>query len=80
VDTVYKADNFDFELACTEVCGRGHFSMRKKVVVLDKTEYDAWYAEKKKATILSQMGAPATTSSEPKLSSAAKPGEILDNN
>lgn len=80
VDTVYKADKFDFELACTEVCGRGHFSMRKKVVVLDKTEYDAWYAENKKATILSQMGVSGTSSSEPKLSSAAKPGEILDNN
>jgi cytochrome c oxidase subunit II len=79
VDTVFKADNFDFELACTEVCGRGHFSMRKKVIVMDEAEYNAWYAEKKKVTILSQMSPSATSSSEPKLSSAAKSGEILDN-
>lgn len=80
VDTVFKADNFDFELACTEVCGRGHFSMRKKVVVLDKDEYAAWYAEQKKATILSQMGTKPADAGEPKLSSAAKSGQILDNN
>jgi cytochrome c oxidase subunit 2 len=80
VDTVFKADNFDFELACTEVCGRGHFSMRKKVVVLSKEEYDVWYAEKKKATILSQMGGAPAADGDTKISSAAKSGQILDNN
>lgn len=43
-DTVYRADKFDFELACAEVCGRGHYSMRKVVVVLERADYDKWLA------------------------------------
>jgi cytochrome c oxidase subunit 2 len=30
---------FNYELACAEVCGKGHFSMARKVVVV---EYDKW--------------------------------------
>jgi len=77
-DTVYKADKFDYELACTEVCGRGHFSMRKKVVVLPRAEYDKWYAEQKKGTIMSQMTGTSTGVDEPQISSSVKPGEVLD--
>lgn len=36
--------DFNYELACAEVCGRGHFSMRMIVVVLEPEEYDKWYA------------------------------------
>ena len=43
IDTIHRYDNFDYELACTEICGRGHFSMRKKVVVLDEQEWDRWF-------------------------------------
>lgn len=31
--------SFTYELACAEVCGKGHFSMARKVVVV---EYDKW--------------------------------------
>ncbi|MEM0996347.1 MAG: cytochrome c oxidase subunit II transmembrane domain-containing protein [Bacteroidota bacterium] len=55
IDTVYRYENFDFELACTEVCGRGHFSMRKKVVVLEPEEYDAWYEKASQATMYKAM-------------------------
>ena len=37
--------DFKYELACTEVCGRGHFAMKKIVVVETQEEYDAWYAK-----------------------------------
>jgi len=37
--------DFNYELACAEICGRGHFSMRKIVVVHEPEEYDKWYAE-----------------------------------
>ncbi len=33
---------FNYELACTEVCGRGHFAMRFIVVVDEPEEYEAW--------------------------------------
>ena len=33
---------FDYELACAELCGRGHYSMKKIVKVVDENEYKAW--------------------------------------
>ncbi len=34
--------NFNYELACAEICGRGHFAMRFVVVVEEPEEYEAW--------------------------------------
>lgn len=51
-DTIHKADKFDFELACAEICGRGHYSMRKVVVVMDPVEYKAWLDRASKSTIV----------------------------
>jgi cytochrome c oxidase subunit II len=36
--------NFNYEMACTEVCGKGHFSMRFPVVVDEPEDYDKWMA------------------------------------
>jgi cytochrome c oxidase subunit 2 len=36
--------NFNYELACTEICGRGHFSMKMPVVVEDEESYERWKA------------------------------------
>jgi cytochrome c oxidase subunit 2 len=36
--------NFNYEMACTEICGVGHFSMRLLVVVHEQAEYDKWKA------------------------------------
>src|SRR5688572_4943534 len=36
--------NFNYELACTEICGRGHFSMKMSVVVEDEESYEKWKA------------------------------------
>ncbi|OEK05303.1 cytochrome c oxidase subunit II [Roseivirga misakiensis] len=36
---------FNYELACTEVCGKGHFSMKKNVLVLEPEEYREWKAD-----------------------------------
>lgn len=35
---------FNYELACTEICGRGHFAMRKVVVVEEPEDYLKWLA------------------------------------
>jgi cytochrome c oxidase subunit II len=34
--------NFNYELACTEICGRGHFSMKLTVIVHELEEYEQW--------------------------------------
>lgn len=36
--------NFNYELACTEICGRGHFSMKMSVVVEEQEDYERWKA------------------------------------
>jgi len=36
----------EFELACAELCGHGHYSMRARVFVHTQAEYDAWLAER----------------------------------
>jgi cytochrome c oxidase subunit 2 len=35
----------EYELACAELCGMGHYKMRARVVVESKAEFDAWLAK-----------------------------------
>ncbi len=39
--------DFDYEIACTEICGTGHFSMRLRLIVEDEASYRRWMAEQK---------------------------------
>ena len=34
--------NFNYELACSQICGRGHFAMKMKVIVDEAEDYQAW--------------------------------------
>jgi len=36
--------NFNYEMACAEICGRGHFSMKMSVIVEDEESYERWKA------------------------------------
>jgi cytochrome c oxidase subunit 2 len=38
---------FNYELACTEICGKGHFAMKYIIVVDDPEDYKKWYASQK---------------------------------
>jgi len=35
---------FEYELACAELCGTGHYSMRRIVKIVEPEEYEAWAA------------------------------------
>ncbi|MCB9081148.1 MAG: OmpA family protein [Lewinellaceae bacterium] len=37
-------ETFDYELACAELCGKGHYSMRRLVRVVSPEEYADWAA------------------------------------
>ncbi|MEO0041076.1 MAG: hypothetical protein RL329_524 [Bacteroidota bacterium] len=37
-------EKFEYELACAELCGKGHFSMRKLVKIVTPQEYEKWAA------------------------------------
>jgi cytochrome c oxidase subunit 2 len=38
---------FNYELACAELCGKGHYSMRKVVKIVTQEEYDVWVKAQK---------------------------------
>jgi cytochrome c oxidase subunit 2 len=38
-------EEFNYELACAELCGKSHYSMRRIVRVVTQPEYDAWLAK-----------------------------------
>ncbi len=37
--------DFEYFITCTEICGRGHFSMKIRVVVDEPADYDQWKTE-----------------------------------
>jgi len=39
-----KWESFNFELACSKLCGVGHFSMRRQIRVVEQDEYNKWAA------------------------------------
>lgn len=43
---------FEYELACAEVCGRSHYSMKRIIKVVEKDEYVKWLAEQSKSVPL----------------------------
>ncbi|HHM20488.1 MAG TPA: flagellar motor protein MotB [Bacteroidetes bacterium] len=44
-DPLWKT--FEYELACAELCGKGHFSMRRLVKIVSEEEYEKWLSEQK---------------------------------
>jgi cytochrome c oxidase subunit 2 len=38
---------FNYELACSQICGRGHFAMKAIIVVDEPDDYVAWFAQQK---------------------------------
>lgn len=37
-------EEFNYELACAELCGKGHYSMRRVIEIVEKEEYETWLA------------------------------------
>lgn len=40
-----KWEAFEYELACAELCGKGHYSMRRVVKIVSEEEYEQWLAK-----------------------------------
>jgi len=47
-------EKFDYELACAELCGKGHYSMRRVFKIVSQEEFDAWY-KKQESFYLAQI-------------------------
>lgn len=48
--------DFNYEISCDQMCGKGHFSMRGTIVVESQAEFNAWLAGKQ-PQYLAAMGA-----------------------
>jgi cytochrome c oxidase subunit 2 len=59
--------DFEYEISCDQMCGKGHFSMRGIVKVVSQAEYSLWLAKQKSnyATVFppKETPKPATTDS-----------------
>ncbi len=53
-DPLWKT--FEYELACAELCGKGHFSMRKIVRIVSEDEYEAWLSQQQSYYLTSVRG------------------------
>ena len=58
----------EFEIACAELCGFGHYSMRGVLTVLKPEEYRTWLSEQEAGVTAAQagQGAPAPAAAEAK--------------
>jgi cytochrome c oxidase subunit 2 len=64
-------EKFDYELACAELCGKGHYSMRRVLKIVSQEEYDAWYT-KQPSYYLTQVRGKASDPNKDKLTLAAE--------
>ncbi len=42
---ITKNPNFVYEIACDQLCGKGHYSMRGTIIVESQADYDKWMAK-----------------------------------
>ena len=57
-DGPQRWETFEYELACAELCGKGHFSMRRIVRIVSQDEYEAWKAEQQSFYSMNVEGTP----------------------
>ncbi len=70
-DPLWKT--FNFELACAELCGKGHFSMKKIVRIVSEEEYNAWLKEQQSFYKTNIEG----KAEDPRLSTTGPPSDTL---
>ena len=46
-DGPQRWETFEYELACAELCGKGHYSMRRLVKIVSQEEYEEWLSTQK---------------------------------
>lgn len=39
--------DFEYEISCDQICGKGHYTMRGVIKVVTQNEYDLWFAQQK---------------------------------
>ncbi len=57
--------DFVYEIACDQLCGKGHYSMRGTVIVQTQAEYDAWMLMQQAYSIGNNPATPAPAETKP---------------
>ncbi|TCZ72811.1 cytochrome c oxidase subunit II [Flaviaesturariibacter aridisoli] len=57
--------DFNYEISCDQMCGKGHFSMRGTVLVETQEEFNAWIATKQPQYTAFMDGAKQSPAAEP---------------
>jgi cytochrome c oxidase subunit 2 len=57
--------DFIYEIACDQMCGAGHYSMRANIVVETQEEFDAWVAKQKSQFELAHASAAPAAPAQP---------------
>ena len=63
--------NFEYEIACDQMCGNGHYSMKGMIKVVDEQEYKFWLASQQPAYKPATAAAPAPAA-QPATADSAK--------
>lgn len=66
--------DFNYEISCDQMCGRGHYTMRGTIVVETQEEYDAWLASATKVQYEEAM----KLRQQPTKSTVPAPGQKVD--
>jgi cytochrome c oxidase subunit 2 len=51
-DSKQRWETYQYELACAELCGKGHYSMRNIVTIVEETEYLEWLDKREGGTLV----------------------------
>lgn len=71
--------DFNYEISCDQMCGKGHFSMRGTIVVESQGEFNAWLASKPKQynVAMGMQAPPATTPATDTTTATASTGQSM---
>lgn len=64
--------DFNYEISCDQMCGRGHYGMRGVIVVESQAEFDAWMAQKQPQYAVANPAPGGTAPAAPASDSTAK--------
>jgi len=62
---ITKNPNFVYEIACDQLCGKGHYAMRGTIIVETQAEYDKWMASQQAYTVGNNPATPAAALAAP---------------
>lgn len=68
-------EDFEYEISCDQMCGKGHYSMKGIVKVVTQAEYVLWLAKQKPnyQLVMADQAAPAADSAKAAAPAAAQP-------